>query len=58
MSQAEFADYFGFSVRTLQEWEQGRSAPRGVAKNFLILLQQEPELVRNVLIAQSLPEHP
>jgi putative transcriptional regulator len=23
MSQAEFADYFGFSVRTLQEWEQG-----------------------------------
>jgi putative transcriptional regulator len=57
MSQVEFADYFGFSVRTLQEWEQGRSAPRGVAKNFLILLQQEPELVRNVLIAQSLPEH-
>lgn len=42
MSQAEFAEHFGFSVRTLQEWEQGRSVPRGVAKNFLLLLQREP----------------
>lgn len=50
MSQSEFASYFGFSVRTLQEWEQGRSVPRGVAKNFLILLQREPEMVRNALM--------
>jgi len=53
MSQVEFAAYFGFSVRTLQEWEQGRSIPRGVARNFLLLLQHEPELVRNVLVAAS-----
>ena len=51
MSQAEFAAHFGFSVRTLQEWEQGRSAPRGVARNFLIVLQREPDLVRKVLLA-------
>ena len=51
MSQAEFAAYFGFSVRTLQEWEQGRSVPRGVAKNFLILLQRDPEMVRKTLAA-------
>lgn len=51
MSQAEFAEHFGFSVRTLQEWEQGRSVPRGVAKNFLILLQREPDMVRNALTA-------
>lgn len=55
MSQTEFADYFGFSVRTLQEWEQGRSMPRGVARNFLILLQREPEMVRNTLIAANHP---
>ncbi len=55
MSQSEFAAYFGFSVRTLQEWVQGRSSPRGVAKNFLILLQREPELVRNVLVAADIP---
>lgn len=55
MSQREFADYFGFSVRTLQEWEQGRSVPRGVARNFLILLQREPEIVRNTLLGANLP---
>lgn len=55
MSQAEFAEYFGFSVRTLQEWEQGRSFPRGVAKNFLILLQRDPDMVRSLLTASPLP---
>lgn len=59
MSQSEFAEYFGFSVRTLQEWEQGRSVPRGVAKNFLILLQREPEMVRHTLLASDiLPKSP
>ncbi len=60
MSQSEFAEYFGFSIRTLQEWEQGRSVPRGVAKNFLILLQRDPDMVRSALTASPLPspEHP
>jgi putative transcriptional regulator len=49
MSQSEFAAHFGFSVRTLQEWEQGRSVPRGVARNFLIVLKREPEMVRKAL---------
>jgi putative transcriptional regulator len=53
MSQTEFADYFGFSVRTLQEWEQGRSMPRGVARNFLIVLQREPTMVRNALVVSD-----
>lgn len=56
MSQAEFAEHFGFSVRTLQEWEQGRSMPRGVARNFLILLQREPEMVRKVLVAAGVSD--
>src|SRR5687768_5852149 len=55
MTQSEFADYFGFSVRTLQEWEQGRSVPRGVARNFLILLQREPDMVRTALLSAGLP---
>ena len=50
MSQGEFANFFGFSVRTLQQWEQGRSEPRGVAKNFLLVLKDQPELVRNTLL--------
>lgn len=51
MSQARFAEHFGFSVRTLQEWEQGRSVPRGVAKQFLVVLHKEPEAVRRALMA-------
>lgn len=57
MSQSEFAAHFGFSVRTLQEWEQGRSTPRGVARNFLILLQREPEMVRSALVVLDVPSN-
>lgn len=55
MSQSEFAEHFGFSVRTLQQWEQGRSAPQGVARNFLILLERAPELVRDILTSSDEP---
>jgi len=51
MSQAQFEREFGFSVRTLQEWEQGRSVPRGVSKHFLLVLQREPEAVKRALAA-------
>ena len=51
MSQAQFARQFGFSVRTLQEWEQGRSVPSGVSKHFLLVLQKEPDAVRRALTA-------
>jgi putative transcriptional regulator len=51
LSQSEFAEHFGFSVRTLQDWEQGRRVPSGVAKNFLILLQRAPDMVRETLLA-------
>ena len=27
MSQSEFSSYFGISIRTLQQWEQGRRTP-------------------------------
>ena len=32
LSQAKFANLLGVSVRTLQEWEQGRRAPSGAAR--------------------------
>src|SRR4051794_25866041 len=57
MSQIEFAEQFGFSVHSLREWEQGRSVPQGVAKNFLILLQRDPDMVRNTLTTTTTPEH-
>lgn len=27
MSQRQFAEYFGISIRTIQEWEQERKSP-------------------------------
>lgn len=43
LSQDAFAAMLGVSVRTLQEWEQGRRAPRGPAKALLRIADQHPE---------------
>jgi putative transcriptional regulator len=51
LSQGQFADTYGFSVRTVQEWEQGRAVPQGAAKNFLVVLDKEPKAVQRALIA-------
>ncbi len=45
MSQAEFANACRVSVRTLQEWEQGRKVPSGAAQSLLKLVSRHPELL-------------
>ena len=45
LSQAEFARATGVSVRTLQEWEQGRKVPSGAAQSLLKLVSRHPELL-------------
>ncbi|MFI4939926.1 MAG: helix-turn-helix domain-containing protein [Burkholderiales bacterium] len=50
MSQRQFATYFGVSVRTIQEWEQGRSSPSGSARAFLTVIDHEPDAVRRALV--------
>jgi putative transcriptional regulator len=35
LSQSQAASELGVSVRTLQEWEQGRMQPRGLALSAL-----------------------
>ena len=52
MSQSVFADYFGVNVRTIQDWEQGRRVPTGAAKNFLFVIDQEPDAVRRALVRE------
>ena len=44
LSQATFASLMGVSVRTVQDWEQGRRAPRGPAKSLLRIAEQNPEI--------------
>lgn len=42
LSQARFARLMGVSVRTLQEWEQGRRQPSGAAQTLLAVAQRRP----------------
>jgi putative transcriptional regulator len=51
VSQAKFAEMMGVSVRTLQEWEQGRRKPSGAAQSLLILADKRPEVLREVLLS-------
>ena len=44
MSQSSFAGLLGVSMRTLQDWEQGRRAPQGPAIALLRIAEQHPEV--------------
>ncbi len=45
LSQAAFAKLLGVSVRTLQEWEQGRREPSGAARTLLRIALRTPEAI-------------
>lgn len=49
LSQSEFATKYGFAVSTLRNWEQGRRAPTGASRNFLIVIDKLPTEVWNIL---------
>ena len=49
MSQEKFAAMLGVSIRTLQEWEQGRRKPSGAAKSLLKIASFAPEVVLKAL---------
>jgi putative transcriptional regulator len=51
MSQRQFAAYFGVNVRTVQEWEQGRSFPSGPSRALLMVIDREPKAVRRALVS-------
>lgn len=42
LSQADFALLLGVSVKTLQNWEQGRRAPQGPARALLTVFKNDP----------------
>jgi putative transcriptional regulator len=48
LSQARFAELLGVSVRTLQEWEQGRRAPSGAARTLLLIAAKNPRALIEV----------
>jgi putative transcriptional regulator len=52
VSQNEFALMIGVSVRTLQNWEQGRRKPEGPAKALLRIASRNPRAVLEALHAE------
>ncbi len=48
LSQARFAELLGVSVRTLQDWEQGRRAPSGAARTLLMIAAKNPKALLEV----------
>lgn len=48
LSQARFAALLGVSVRTLQDWEQGRRAPSGAARTLLLVANHNPKALLDV----------
>ncbi|GJH17739.1 helix-turn-helix domain-containing protein [Caballeronia novacaledonica] len=48
VSQSEFAALLGVSVRTIQDWEQGRRNATGAAQTLLRVAVAHPEALRDL----------
>jgi len=44
LSQSAFTGLMGVSLRTVQDWEQGRRKPSGPAAALLRIVEQKPEV--------------
>jgi putative transcriptional regulator len=45
LTQQQFAALIGISIRTLQNWEQGRRLPEGPARVLLMVAAKNPQAV-------------
>lgn len=48
LSQSAFAALLGVSVRTLQDWEQGRREPSGAAKTLIKVAELHPKVLQEL----------
>jgi putative transcriptional regulator len=48
LSQTSFAALLGVSVRTLQDWEQGRREPSSAAKTLFRVAERHPEVLQEL----------
>ncbi len=49
MSREEFAKRFGFSIRTVEKWEQGIRQPESSARAYLVVIDRNPKAVEAAL---------
>lgn len=50
LSQEKFAGLLGVSVRTLQDWEQGRREPNAAAKTLIKVAELHPTVLRKIAV--------
>jgi putative transcriptional regulator len=48
LSQSQFAKLLGVSIRTLQDWEQGRRSPSGAARTLILVAAKHPKALLEV----------
>lgn len=48
LSQAEFAQLLGVSIRTIQDWEQGRREPNAAARTLIKVAELHPSVLRKI----------
>ena len=49
LSQTQFAARFGFSLDSIQNWEQGHRKPEGPARILLAVIAKNPKAVEEAL---------
>lgn len=49
LTRVEFANRYGFSVRTLEKWEQGIRTPDGAARAYLVVIDKNHKAVEAAL---------
>jgi putative transcriptional regulator len=49
LSQTQFAAKFGFSLDSIQNWEQGHRRPEGPARTLLVVIAKNPKAVEEAL---------
>jgi putative transcriptional regulator len=49
LSQTQFAAKFGFSLDSIQNWEQGHRRPEGPARTLLVVIDRNPKAVEEAL---------
>ena len=49
LSQTQFAAKFGFSLDSIQNWEQGHRQPEGPARILLAVIARNPKAVEEAL---------
>ena len=49
MTQAQFANTFGFTLHAVRNWEQEKRTPEGAARVLLLVIAREPAAVVRAL---------